>query len=382
MHSIDESAAMASKDRTLFAFFKKKEDGASSSSPAPAASSKPSASNKSLAQQGASPSSSTKPELPSDPPSSSHSGQPATKKRAPAVEIAASSDVEQEVAPASSHQDKKARLSPLLKGSAVSSDAPDPDEDEPVSSNRRVLDLSASLFLLGYQLLTDASLMKSQRSSTKRPVIEDSASESERSGSPNPAKKPKTALSSKPPKSTTTSNNKKQKSKSKSKSNDDDFIVSDDASDSDDAPSDGAPEEEMDLDLGSVDWDAEETKASASSQHPSSSSAVKPKSKEPAPAAKKPPAPKKTASTGKVLNAFERKKEVRSSSNALSTLAYCCVLQEQKAKRDAEDIFDFLKNPRDADKNPVGHPDYDPRTLYIADNQFKSLSPFEKQFWE
>jgi DNA mismatch repair protein MSH6 len=41
----------------------------------------------------------------------------------------------------------------------------------------------------------------------------------------------------------------------------------------------------------------------------------------------------------------------------------------------------WLANMLDADKHPVGHPDYDPRTLYIPPHAFKDLSEFEKQFW-
>lgn len=37
---------------------------------------------------------------------------------------------------------------------------------------------------------------------------------------------------------------------------------------------------------------------------------------------------------------------------------------------------------KDADRNPPGHPDYDPRTLYIPSYAWQKFSPFEKQYWE
>lgn len=42
----------------------------------------------------------------------------------------------------------------------------------------------------------------------------------------------------------------------------------------------------------------------------------------------------------------------------------------------------WLEDIRDIDRNPVGHPDYDPRTLYIPPMAFTNFSPFEKQYWE
>ena len=36
----------------------------------------------------------------------------------------------------------------------------------------------------------------------------------------------------------------------------------------------------------------------------------------------------------------------------------------------------------DADRNPPGHPEYDPRTVYIPPLAWSKFSPFEKQYWE
>ncbi|KAF8245208.1 DNA mismatch repair protein Msh6 [Wilcoxina mikolae CBS 423.85] len=44
--------------------------------------------------------------------------------------------------------------------------------------------------------------------------------------------------------------------------------------------------------------------------------------------------------------------------------------------------YQWLVDVRDADKNPKGHPDYDPRTLYIPSAAWRDFSPFEKQYWE
>jgi DNA mismatch repair protein MSH6 len=42
----------------------------------------------------------------------------------------------------------------------------------------------------------------------------------------------------------------------------------------------------------------------------------------------------------------------------------------------------WLATRLDADKNPVGHPDYDPRTLYIPPHSLNALSAFEQQYWK
>ncbi|KAF8542522.1 muts domain V-domain-containing protein [Trichophaea hybrida] len=44
--------------------------------------------------------------------------------------------------------------------------------------------------------------------------------------------------------------------------------------------------------------------------------------------------------------------------------------------------YKWLVDVQDADKNPKGHPDYDPRTLYIPSAAWRVFSPFEKQYWE
>src|SRR4051794_5147125 len=44
--------------------------------------------------------------------------------------------------------------------------------------------------------------------------------------------------------------------------------------------------------------------------------------------------------------------------------------------------YTWLANITDADRNPPGHPDYDPRTIFIPPLAWRGFSPFEKQYWE
>ncbi|GAB7338246.1 hypothetical protein MBLNU457_4576t1 [Dothideomycetes sp. NU457] len=57
--------------------------------------------------------------------------------------------------------------------------------------------------------------------------------------------------------------------------------------------------------------------------------------------------------------------------------------RKQKAHTTEPDQrYTWLATVLDADRNPVGHPDYDPRTLYIPPGAWNKFSPFEKQYWE
>ena len=57
--------------------------------------------------------------------------------------------------------------------------------------------------------------------------------------------------------------------------------------------------------------------------------------------------------------------------------------KKQKAhKTEPEQRYAWLADQRDIDRNPPGHPDYDPRTLYIPPMAFTHFSPFERQYWE
>lgn len=57
-------------------------------------------------------------------------------------------------------------------------------------------------------------------------------------------------------------------------------------------------------------------------------------------------------------------------------------VKEKASKTEPERRYTWLANLQDIDKNPIGHPDYDPRTLYIPPNAWLQFSPFEKQYWE
>jgi DNA mismatch repair protein MSH6 len=57
-------------------------------------------------------------------------------------------------------------------------------------------------------------------------------------------------------------------------------------------------------------------------------------------------------------------------------------VKEKAHKSDPEKRYPWLANIQDIDRHPPGHPDYDPRTVYIPPNAFANFSPFEKQYWE
>ncbi|KUJ18974.1 DNA mismatch repair protein Msh6 [Mollisia scopiformis] len=57
-------------------------------------------------------------------------------------------------------------------------------------------------------------------------------------------------------------------------------------------------------------------------------------------------------------------------------------IKEKACKTEPEKRYPWLASLQDMDRNPIGHPDYDPRTLYIPPNAWAKFSPFEKQYWE
>ncbi|KAJ6017837.1 DNA mismatch repair protein msh6 [Penicillium sp. IBT 35674x] len=56
--------------------------------------------------------------------------------------------------------------------------------------------------------------------------------------------------------------------------------------------------------------------------------------------------------------------------------------KEKAHVKEPEDRYPWLANIKDIDGNPQGHPDYDPRTIYIPPLAWSKFSPFEKQYWE
>lgn len=57
--------------------------------------------------------------------------------------------------------------------------------------------------------------------------------------------------------------------------------------------------------------------------------------------------------------------------------------KKQKAHvTEPEKRYPWLATVLDADRNPPGHPDHDPRTIYVPPMAWRDFSPFEKQYWE
>ena len=56
--------------------------------------------------------------------------------------------------------------------------------------------------------------------------------------------------------------------------------------------------------------------------------------------------------------------------------------KEKAHTTEPEQRYAWLAKLTDADRNPPGHPDYDPRTVYIPPLAWERFSPFEKQYWE
>ncbi|RDL29783.1 DNA repair protein MutS, III [Venustampulla echinocandica] len=56
--------------------------------------------------------------------------------------------------------------------------------------------------------------------------------------------------------------------------------------------------------------------------------------------------------------------------------------KEKACKSEPEKRYPWLADLADIDRHPVGHHDYDPRTVYIPPNAWRNFSPFEKQYWE
>ncbi|TGO50936.1 hypothetical protein BOTNAR_0374g00060 [Botryotinia narcissicola] len=57
-------------------------------------------------------------------------------------------------------------------------------------------------------------------------------------------------------------------------------------------------------------------------------------------------------------------------------------IKEKASKTDPKQRYEWLANERDIDRNPPGHPDYDPRTLFIPPMAFNNFTPFEAQYWK
>ncbi|KAI9789807.1 MAG: DNA mismatch repair protein msh6 [Piccolia ochrophora] len=56
--------------------------------------------------------------------------------------------------------------------------------------------------------------------------------------------------------------------------------------------------------------------------------------------------------------------------------------KEKAHTTEPEQRYPWLAKITDADRNPPGHPEYDPRTVYIPPFAWSKFSAFEKQYWE
>lgn len=54
-------------------------------------------------------------------------------------------------------------------------------------------------------------------------------------------------------------------------------------------------------------------------------------------------------------------------------------IKERACDKEPDERHRWLAEPRDADRNPPGHPDFDPSTLYVPPQKF---SAFEQQYWD
>ncbi|KAG8825170.1 DNA mismatch repair protein msh6 [Serendipita sp. 401] len=66
----------------------------------------------------------------------------------------------------------------------------------------------------------------------------------------------------------------------------------------------------------------------------------------------------------------------------MQTAAERRMQQQKQDKKEAEQPWEFLQEVRDKDKVRPNEDGYDPRTIYIPNDAWKSFTPFEKQFWE
>ncbi|KAJ9150212.1 MutS domain V [Pleurostoma richardsiae] len=56
--------------------------------------------------------------------------------------------------------------------------------------------------------------------------------------------------------------------------------------------------------------------------------------------------------------------------------------KEKPHTKEPEDRYPWLANMTDINRNPPGHPDFEPSSIYIPPGAWNKFSPFEKQYWE
>lgn len=83
-------------------------------------------------------------------------------------------------------------------------------------------------------------------------------------------------------------------------------------------------------------------------------------------------------------NIEPRKERSASASVPAKSKTSSSKVKEKAFKTEPEERHHWLAEPLDANRNPPGHPDYDPSTLYIPpqSSMKKKFSPFEQQYWD
>ncbi|KAH0536949.1 hypothetical protein FGG08_006214 [Glutinoglossum americanum] len=91
------------------------------------------------------------------------------------------------------------------------------------------------------------------------------------------------------------------------------------------------------------------------------------------------------STTGQWTYDPENTKPLRPRSDAATNAVAKKPSQKRKEKAhesEPDQRYPWLANIKDADGNPPGHPDYDPRTVYIPPRAWHNFTPFERQYWE
>lgn len=91
------------------------------------------------------------------------------------------------------------------------------------------------------------------------------------------------------------------------------------------------------------------------------------------------PSPPKRATKKQTRTASPRAKTRTSSPKPKRMASPPTSPRNKKVKE--EKRYEWLETIRDENKRLPSDPNYDPRTLFIPESVFKTLSPFEAQFW-
>ncbi|KAH7092791.1 DNA mismatch repair protein Msh6 [Auriculariales sp. MPI-PUGE-AT-0066] len=105
-----------------------------------------------------------------------------------------------------------------------------------------------------------------------------------------------------------------------------------------------------------------------------------PKSKKKAAPAKSTKA--KSSSSKSIAASVPSGSRMASSDNVFLTKAEQRVQDKKDDKKANEECYSFLKDVKDKEGRRPNDPEYDPRTIKIPPNAWNSFTPFEKQFWE